>query len=61
MPAAFGFEALGVVAGDMYFVDPAPGVATVKPMLDGVRDGELAPAPRAGCGRPDRLALILTG
>ena len=24
MLAAFGFEALGVVVGDMYFVDPAP-------------------------------------
>ena len=24
MLAAFGFEAMGVVVGDMYFVDPAP-------------------------------------
>lgn len=24
MLAAFGFEALGVVVGDMYFVDPSP-------------------------------------
>ena len=31
MFAAFGFEALGVVVGDMYFVDPAPLVGQETP------------------------------
>jgi hypothetical protein len=31
MLAAFGFEALGVVVGDMYFVDPAPNAGQETP------------------------------
>ncbi len=31
MPASFGFEALGVVVGDMFFVDPAQGAGQETP------------------------------
>ena len=32
MFAAFGFEALGVVVGDMYFVDPVPLAGEASPV-----------------------------
>ncbi|MBO0881522.1 MAG: hypothetical protein J2P17_14520, partial [Mycobacterium sp.] len=31
MLAAFGFEALGVVIGDMYFINPNPGAGEETP------------------------------
>jgi hypothetical protein len=31
MLAAFGFEAMGVVVGDMYFIDPSPGEGQATP------------------------------
>jgi hypothetical protein len=54
MLAAFGFEALGVVVGDMYFIDPAPLAGQETPER-GVRL-ELRIVDRVDLRRcPDRL------
>ena len=43
MLGAFGFEALGVVVGDMYFVDPTPLAGQETPER-GVRTDPAMPA-----------------
>ena len=56
---AFGFERVGVLVGDLYFVNPRPAVT--RRLLEKVRSGEPGTPPRdeALAGAPDTGAVAV--